>query len=205
MDNDLSRNIRNQNGSQIYTIPNAISILRGLGIPFFLWSYLHAHNVALSFAILVIGGVTDYLDGKLARVLKQESALGELLDPAIDRAYIAAVLIAMAISGALPSWIPILLIGRDVWLSLMLLVMRGTGGGVFKVTFLGKSATFTLLYAFPLILVSSNSGFGRVLLIFGWSFAIWGIALYLLTGFRYTATALLRLFTKQMFLQLKGR
>jgi cardiolipin synthase len=83
--------------------------------------------------------------------------------------------------------------------------MRGTGGDVFKVTFLGKSATFALLYAFPLILVSSNSGFGRVLLIFGWSFAIWGIALYLLTGFRYTVTALVRVFTRQAFLQLRGR
>jgi len=205
VDNNLSRNIRNQNRSQIYTIPNAISILRGLGIPFFLWSYLHAHNIALSFAILVIGGVTDYLDGKLARILKQESALGELLDPAIDRAYIAAVLIAMSISGALPIWIPIVLIGRDIWLSFMLLLMRISGGGVFKVSFLGKSATFTLLYAFPLILISSAEGFGRVLLIVGWSFAIWGIALYLLTGFRYTVTALVRVFTRQAFLQLRGR
>ena len=205
MDIPLTRNINNTNGSRIFTIPNAISILRGLGIPFFLWSYLHAHNIALSFAILAIGGISDYLDGKLARVLRQESALGELLDPTIDRAYIAAVLIAMAISGALPIWIPFLLIGRDVWLSVMLLIMRGTGGGVFKVTFLGKAATFALLYAFPLILVSSEHGFGRALAILGWSFAIWGIALYLLTGFRYTATALLRLFTKQMFSQLKGR
>jgi cardiolipin synthase (CMP-forming) len=202
VDRDLNRSVAS---SQIYTIPNAISVLRGLGIPIFLWSYLHAHNVALSFAILVIGGLTDYLDGKIARALKQESALGELLDPSIDRAYIAAVLIAMSISGALPIWIPIVLIGRDIWLSFMLLLMRITGGGVFKVSFLGKSATFTLLYAFPLILISSEEGFGRVLLIVGWSFAIWGIALYLLTGFRYTVIALVRVFTRQAFLQLRGR
>jgi len=192
-------------GSQIYTIPNAISVLRGLGIPLFLWSYLHAHNIALSFAILVFGGVSDYLDGKLARFLKQESALGELLDPTIDRAYIAAVLIAMAIAGSLPHWVPIVLIGRDIWLAFMLIIMRKTGGGVFKVTFLGKAATFCLLYSFPLILISNAHGFGRALLILGWSFAIWGIALYLLTGFRYTVIALVRVFTRQMFLQLRGR
>ncbi|NDH38376.1 MAG: CDP-alcohol phosphatidyltransferase family protein, partial [Actinobacteria bacterium] len=81
------------------TIPNGLTLLRAAGIPIFL--YLTWHELYLwAVLTLMIAGATDYFDGKLARALNQESRLGELLDPAVDRLYIATVLIAMFITGA---------------------------------------------------------------------------------------------------------
>lgn len=175
---------------EILTIPNAITGVRALGIPFFLWAYLSLDNVLLALIILTIGAITDYVDGKVARALNQESALGAMLDPAIDRAYIAATVIALVINGVVPIWLLLILIGRDLWLALALLIKKNRGTGVFEVTFLGKAATFNLLYAFPFLLVAGDSGIGRVFFIGGWGFAIWGLGLYLVTALQYTMIAI---------------
>ena len=172
--------------SRILTIPNVITLVRAFCIPAFLYTYLSLHNGLLSFIIITIGAVTDYADGKVARWLGQESKLGAALDPAIDRAYIAATVIALAIRNVVPSWIPIILICRDLWLAVILFRMRKSDAGLLEVTFLGKSATFSLLYALPFLLLSDENGIGRACAILGWSFAIWGIGLYLLTGIEYS-------------------
>lgn len=174
----------------IFTIPNGISVIRAIGIPLFLWLYLHSHLVLLSFFVLSLGAITDYLDGKIARALHQESAFGAALDPAIDRAYLAATVIALAIRDMIPWWIVIFLITRDLWMALMLLVMKFRTGHAFNVSFLGKSATFALFYSFPFLLLSSSHGFGLALYIVGWSLVWWGLALYLLTAVIYSAEAL---------------
>ena len=177
----------------VLTIPNALTLLRAFGIPLFLYLFLAKHQATASFFVLTIGAVTDYLDGKIARALHQESKLGAMMDPTIDRAYIAATLIALAIRNFIPWWMVLLLIGRDLWLALLLLILKSKGGSVFQVTYLGKAATFNLLYAFPLLLLKSDHGVGRATAILGWSFAIWGIGLYLLTGLSYTAQGLWQL------------
>lgn len=176
--------------SEILTIPNAITGVRALGIPCFLYAYLTKDNVPMALIILTIGAVSDYVDGKVARALKQESVLGAMLDPAIDRAYIAATVIALVVKDVVPLWLLLILIGRDLWLAFVLLIKKRRGTGVFEVTFLGKAATFNLLYAFPFLLVSGQSGAGRVFLIGGWGFAIWGLGLYLVTALQYTFIAL---------------
>ncbi len=176
--------------SRILTIPNALTILRALGIPLFLYTYLHLHRPVLSFFILGLGAVTDYLDGKLARLLHQESKLGAALDPAIDRLYILATIIALAVESVLPWWIVITLISRDAILGLILALFRRVTGKLFVVSYLGKAATFNLLYAFPMLLLSGESGFSRIWGIFGWAFVIWGIGLYLLTGVQYAGLGL---------------
>ncbi|CAB4744341.1 unannotated protein [freshwater metagenome] len=175
--------------NEIMTIPNAITGVRALGIPLFLWCYLSLDNVALSLVVLVVGALSDYFDGKVARALHQESKLGAMLDPTIDRAYIAATVIALVINEVVPFWLLVSLVGRDLWVALALLVKRRNGSGVFEVTFLGKAATFNLLYAFPFLLVAGESGLGRIFLIVGWTFAIWGVGLYLVTALQYTYVA----------------
>ena len=171
---------------RILTIPNAITIVRALGIPLFLYAYLSAHRPVLSFVILVIGGLTDYFDGKVAR------ALGAALDPAIDRAYIAATVLALAIESIIPWWLLAILVVRDVWLALVLYFYRRRTGLLFQVTYLGKAATFNLLYAFPFLLLAGEQGFSRVCGIVGWAFVIWGVGLYLLTGIQYSIKGLVR-------------
>ncbi len=176
----------NSSSNRVLTIPNFLTLLRAFGIPLFLWLFLVQHRPLASLLILMAGAATDYLDGKVARALHQESKLGAIMDPAIDRAYIAATVISLAIRDFIPWWVVLLLLGRDLWLALVLLVVKARGGSVFAVTFLGKAATFNLLYAFPLLLLKSDHGLGRLALIFGWSFAIWGIALYLITAIQYS-------------------
>ena len=152
-------------------------MLRGLGIPIFLWLYLAKNESNWAFFVIAIGALTDYLDGKLARALNQTSKLGEILDPSIDRLYLGAILLAYLDKNLLPFWIVASLIGRDLVLGAGLALRKRT----LPVTYLGKAATFNLLYALPLLLLQRYYWAH----IFAWSFAVWGIGLYLLTGFTY--------------------
>ena len=135
------------NRREILTIPNAITGVRALGIPLFLYAYLALENTGLALAILILGAVSDYFDGKVARLLNQESALGAMLDPTIDRLYIAATVIALVAKDVVPLWVLALLISRDIWMTFVLAIKKSKGFGVFEVTFLGKAATFNLLYS----------------------------------------------------------
>jgi cardiolipin synthase len=173
------------------TIPNLLTLLRAAGIPLFLF-LVAEERYSWAVLVLVIGGASDYLDGKLARALKQESRLGELLDPAVDRLYIASVLIAMYLTDAIPLWVLALIVMRDLILGILLLVMKRKNLNPFKVTYLGKAATFNLLYALPLLLLAGGAGgeFSDVAFIAGWAFAGWGIGLYLWTGVGYARTGI---------------
>ena len=161
----------------------------------FLYLVLVLEKMGWAVLTLVIAGATDYFDGKVARALHQESRLGELMDPAVDRLYIATVLIAMYVTEALPIWVLLLIVARDVLLGLLLIIMKSRGIPPFTVTYLGKAATFNLLYALPLLLLAdSSSGWvGEASFIFGWGFAGWGIALYLWTGVSYAGSGLRQL------------
>jgi cardiolipin synthase len=176
---------------QYLTIPNALTALRGLGVPLFIWLALVKEADGWAIFVLAIGGVTDYLDGKLARAWNQTSRFGELADPAIDRLYIVATLIVLYLREALPLWVILTLIGRDLTLGIATLALNRKGQPPLQVTYLGKAATFNLLYAFPFLLLAlSDSRAGTVAFVFGWAFTIWGIFLYLTTGLAYLRTAL---------------
>ena len=176
---------------QYLTIPNALTALRGLGVPLFIWLALDKEADGWAVIVLAIGGVTDYLDGKLARMWNQTSRFGELADPAIDRIYILATLIVLYLRDALPLWVIVVLLGRDVILALVTIALTRKGLPPLQVTYIGKAATFNLLYAFPLLLLAlTDSSVGTVAFIFGWAFAIWGVALYTFTGVSYFRTAL---------------
>lgn len=168
------------------TIPNALTFARALGVPLFIWLGLSGKHDLAAFAVVAIGGVTDYLDGKVARALNQTSRFGELADPAIDRLYIAAVLFVLLQRDVISGWIVFALIGRDLILGLQLLFLKARGFNPPPVTYAGKAATFNLLYAFPFLLLSLQAGaLGMIASILGWAFAIWGIGLYLFTGATY--------------------
>jgi cardiolipin synthase (CMP-forming) len=164
---------------RIWTVPNAISMARLAGVPVFLWLVLGPQADGWAFALLILAGVSDWLDGKIARAWNQQSRLGQVLDPAADRLYIAATLIGLAVRGIIPWWLVGLLVAREVVLGVALLVLRQHGYGPLQVNLVGKTATLCLLYAFPLILLGSHSGpLALAARIIGWAFAIWGTALY---------------------------
>ena len=167
-------------------IPNALSFLRLLGIPVFIYFALVREQDVISITILAIAGITDYLDGKLARAWNQTSDLGAMLDPVADRIYILATLIVLYQREAINLWVILVLLFRDAVLALMTLVLKVRGLKLMEVTYLGKAATFNLLYAFPLLLLATHQSVaGEIAFAIGWGFALWGIALYLYTGLIY--------------------
>jgi cardiolipin synthase (CMP-forming) len=171
-----------------WTVPNALSVLRLAGVPVFLWLLLGPHDDLIALAVLVFSGITDWLDGKLARWLNQMSRLGALLDPAADRLYIFATLVAFVLRGIVPWWLAALLVAKDVAVGLCLPVLRRFGYAPPEVHYVGKGATFALLYAFPLMLLAQG---GSTLAVIarpvGYAFVIWGSVLYIWSGLLYVA------------------
>jgi len=169
-----------------WTIPNALSGLRLLGVPFFFWLIVGPQNDGLALIILIVSSFTDWLDGYLARRLNQFSRLGELLDPLADRLYVVAALIALLYRDLLPLWVVVVLLLRDLAMSLLLVYLKKFGITGIPVHFVGKAATMNLLYALPLILLGTFSNqVGQAAHIFGWAFLLWGIAMYWYAGVLY--------------------
>ena len=134
----------------------------------------------------MVSGVTDFLDGWLARKLNQQSALGQILDPVADRLYILAVVIGLALRDIIPWWLAVSLPLRDLLLWGLVPLLRTRGYSALPVHFLGKAATFNLLYAFPLLLLGDGDGTVATLAqLFGWALALWGIGLYWWAGVLY--------------------
>ncbi|MDI3315792.1 MAG: CDP-alcohol phosphatidyltransferase family protein [Mycobacterium sp.] len=165
---------------RVLTVPNALSAVRLALIPALVYALLVVHADAWAVAILAISGVSDWADGKIARVLGQASSLGALLDPAVDRLYLVTVPIVFGVRGLVPWWIVITLLARDGLLATTLPVLRRRGLTALPVTYVGKAATFGLMAAFPLILLGHLGGVcNRVLLACGWAALIWGLYMYL--------------------------
>jgi cardiolipin synthase (CMP-forming) len=172
--------------SRVLTVPNLISVVRLALVPVFLWLVLGPEEDLLALLVLMFSGVTDYLDGWLARRLDQHSSVGEILDPVADRLYILAVVIGLGLREIIPWWIAIVLPLRDLLLWGLVPILRTRGYSSLPVHFLGKAATFNLLYAFPLLLLGEGEGLLPTLAsVFGWAFAGWGIGLYWWAGVLY--------------------
>ena len=170
----------------VLTVPNLLSFSRLLGVPLFLWLLLGPHADGWALAILMVSGITDWADGVLARKLNQMSRLGALLDPVADRLYILATLIGLVLRHVIPLWLAVLLIGRDLVLACTLPALRRRGLTGLPVHYLGKAATFNLLYAFPLLLIGAQPGtLGAIAKPIAWAFTIWGTGLYLWAGGLY--------------------
>jgi cardiolipin synthase len=171
---------------RVVTVPNALSVLRLLGVPLFLWLLLGPQADVAALVVLALSGLSDWADGVLARRLNQESRLGALLDPAVDRLYILATLIGLTLRHIIPWWLAAVIVGRDVLLALTLPILRRHGYGPPPVHYLGKAATFCLLYAFPLLLLAAHHGtLADIARPIAWAFTIWGTALYLWAGALY--------------------
>ncbi len=172
--------------NQVLTIPNMLSILRLLGVPLYFLLVSKEEFLAAVF-VLFLAGATDYLDGKIARRFNQTSKLGELLDPAADRLYVAAIVYSLWDLEVIPLILLVIIFVRDAVLGVLLLFMKRQDIEPFKVTYLGKAATFNLLYAFPFLLLTliDQALVSSIAYVIGWAFSAWGIALYLWTGILY--------------------
>src|SRR5689334_2814266 len=181
--------------NRIWTVPNVISLIRLMGVPLFLYLLLGPHRDGLAVAVLAIGGTTDWVDGYVARRLGQVSRLGELLDPFADRLYILATLVGFTVREVVPLWLTAALLLREAVLGVALLVLRRHGYGPPPVHYVGKTGTFVLLAAFPVMLlaeaVPSIDSWADPI---GWGLAWWALGLYWAAAVLYLAqtTRLLR-------------
>lgn len=172
--------------SDVWTLPNIISMVRLAGVPLFLWLVLGPEADVWALVVLMLSGVTDWLDGYLARRLDQMSKLGEILDPVADRLYILAAVVGLAFRDIIPWWVAVILPARDIFLWGLVPFLRTRGYSALPVHYLGKAATAALLYAFPLLFLGDGTGTVATLAqVFGWAFAIWGMGLYWWAGVLY--------------------
>ncbi|MFB9378820.1 CDP-alcohol phosphatidyltransferase family protein [Kineococcus gynurae] len=174
---------------RVWTLPNLLSVLRLLLIPVFGFLIV-THRDGWALAVLALSGVSDYLDGHLARRWDQVTRLGQVLDPFADRLYIATTLLGLAYRGVIPWWLVAVLVARDAVMVATVPILARVGHGVLRVHFLGKLGTFCLLSSFPFLLLSvvvpALAGPAWVL---GWAFAVWGTGLYWWAGLLYVQQA----------------
>lgn len=173
--------------SAVWTVPNVLSTLRLLAVPAFLWAIL-THRDGLALGLLMFSGATDFADGVIARRYGQVTRVGQLLDPVADRLYIATTLLGLAWREVIPWWVVAVLVAREVFMVGVLTVAKRHGWVGLPVHYVGKAATFNLLFAFPLLLLATFDGTaGTVGAVLGWAFAWWGMVLYWLAGLLYAA------------------
>jgi cardiolipin synthase len=174
---------------RIVTVPNLISLLRLALVPVFAVLIVQGQDL-WALAVLALSGFSDWLDGFIARQFDQVSGLGKVLDPAADRLFILVTLIALVWREAIPLWLALALVSRDVVLVGLMPFLARRRYGPLPVHFAGKAATFALLYAFPLLLLAESSGpVGTVSAALGWAFAWWGLALYWFAAVLYLVQA----------------
>ena len=171
--------------SEVVNIPNFLSALRIALVPIFLWFLLEQMFLS-AITVLAVAGLTDFLDGYLARKLNQTTKLGKLLDPVADRLYIFSTLLALSVTGHIPWWLATVVIARDFLILLSMPALAALGYRSLPVHYLGKASTFALLYSFPLLLMGQIfSEVAFIVMPLAWAFALWGVALYWWSGFVY--------------------
>jgi cardiolipin synthase (CMP-forming) len=177
-------------GDRLWTVPNALSVLRLAGVPLFLWLLLGPQEDGWALVVFILSGLTDWLDGKLARWLNQMSRFGAMLDPLADRAYTLAAMVAFVIRDIVPLWVVLILVVRDLAVLVCLPLLRRAGYGPPEVLYLGKGATFVLLYAFPFLLFAQiDTGLQGVAAPIAYAFTVWGVVLYAWSGLIYVFQA----------------
>lgn len=173
--------------AQIWTVPNAVSFVRLLAIPYFWYVLVGQDRVVLAAALIFLIGGTDWVDGWLARTLDQESEFGALLDPLADRLMIGSALVAGLISGVLPMIIGIPLIIREVLVGVGAAYVAWRGGGRLEVRYLGKVATFMLYGAIPSFYLSAAGFLTWIFTPAAWIAGTTGLFVYWWVGVRYAS------------------
>jgi cardiolipin synthase (CMP-forming) len=170
------------------TIPNVVSAIRIALVPVLLWLLLGADAPAAAGWLLLGLGVTDWVDGYLARRLDQVSELGKILDPVADRLAVAAAVIGGWISGALPWPVALAIIIREGVIGAGTLILFTRRRVTLEVRWIGKAATFALYGAVSAFFVYAGDG-GRFFQWAAWGAAVPGLVLYYASAVAYVGDA----------------
>ena len=170
---------------RIWTVPNAISFIRLIMVPVFLWLLVTGDDTA-ALTVLIIATTSDFIDGMIARNFDQVTRLGMYLDPLSDRLFIAASVIGLAVRGLIPLPLLAVILARDIMLLSVVLYRRLRIADFPRVTFVGKTATFVLFIAFPIVVLGTVWTDAPVPLeLIGWLLGAIGAGIYWVAGFGY--------------------
>lgn len=175
---------------RILTVPNLLSSGRLLLIGFFCWLLFGPNDRIFASIVLAVAGATDFVDGYVARRFNQVTTLGKVLDPSADRVVVATGIIAITVAGAVPVWLAAVVLGRELAVSLAVLVLAALGARRIDVLFIGKAGTFGLMACFPMFLLSySPAGWAVVMRHVTWGLLVPSLALALAAAFAYVPLA----------------
>jgi cardiolipin synthase (CMP-forming) len=175
---------------QVLTLPNLITLARLACLPVFLWLLFGKEDRAAAAALLAVLGITDWVDGYLARHLGQVSELGKILDPVADRLLFLVGAGGILIDGSVPAWFAVIVLVRETLVGGATLVLAALGARRIDVTWFGKAGTFGLMIAFPLFLAShSDLSWADTAGVLAWIAAIPALALSLYAAVLYVPIA----------------
>jgi cardiolipin synthase (CMP-forming) len=175
---------------QVLTLPNLITLARLACLPLFLWLLFGKEDRAAAAALLAVLGITDWVDGYLARHLGQVSELGKILDPVADRLLFIVGAGGILIDGSVPTWFAVIVLVRETLVGGATLVLAALGARRIDVTWFGKAGTFGLMIAFPLFLAShSDLSWADTAGVLAWIAGIPGLALSLYAAVLYVPIA----------------
>jgi cardiolipin synthase len=173
--------------SNIWTIPNVITLFRLLCLPIFLYVLFVLEDRAAAAWILGALSATDWVDGYVARRFNQVSEFGKVFDPTVDRVLFIVAITAIIIDGSIPIWFAAAVLAREVLVGAMMAIATI----VYKmprldVTYLGKVATLLLMFAVPgFLLGNSDIAAADIFQAAAWLLGIPGLALSIWTGIAY--------------------
>jgi cardiolipin synthase len=161
---------------RVWTVPNVVSFLRLLCVPLFVVLLFGRENRAAAAWLLGVLGMTDWVDGFLARRLHQVSDIGKVLDPVADRLALIVGIGGILIDGSAPVWVAVAVLVRELAVALAGLALGALGARRIDVTQWGKAGTLMLYFAFPMWLAGESTlSYAPAMRVTAWVFAIPGL------------------------------
>ncbi len=177
---------------RIWTVPNQITFLRLCILPFFL-IFISYEKYKWALLILVIAGLSDGIDGLIARKFNQRSSLGAYLDPIADKLLLSSSFVVLAFEKQIAWWLTILVLSRDLFiLTVAAVIILASGYHPFPPSIYGKLATFLqIVLVFAVVLSAAYPGLHLTLLIRFLAYIVSGLCVF--TGVHYSFTVARRL------------
>ncbi len=173
-------------------MPNAITAVRLACIPLFVILLLRPDHAGWYSAAILLGalGVTDGVDGYVARHFDQVSTVGKVIDPVADRMLLGVAGLSIIAVGAVPLWVGIAAISREVLVAAGFVYVAAVGGRRMDVQWAGKAGTFGLMVAFPLFLIGhANDNWHQIAEILAWIAVVPALILGWFAAFTYIPKA----------------
>jgi cardiolipin synthase (CMP-forming) len=170
--------------NQLGAMPNQLTLLRLCIIPFLVLAILD-HHYRTAFALFVLAGITDGLDGLLARMLKQRTVLGQYLDPVADKLLLSTLFLVLHHEGLISRRVTVLVFGRDLGIIMVAAILYASVGMKdFRPSLFGKANTLAQIVALVTVLLSMFYAPPLVVLVRYWSLVA-TVVFTVVSGFHY--------------------